>query len=63
MILLSRIKHSEDFTETSEFKQTVARVLVASVSDCLTAINALGPISTNICMTETMPLTSNNAKA
>lgn len=63
MILLSRIKHSENFTETSEFKQTVARVLMASVNDFLTAINALGQICTNICMTETMSLTSNNAKA
>lgn len=35
MILSRRVKHSEDFTETSEFYQTVARVLVASVSDLL----------------------------
>jgi hypothetical protein len=33
MILLSSIKHSENFTETSEFDQTVARVLVAIVSE------------------------------
>lgn len=34
MILLSKLKHSEDFTETSEFKQTVvASVLVASAKD------------------------------
>lgn len=33
MILPSRLKHSEDFTETSELKQAVARVIAASVKD------------------------------
>lgn len=33
MVLLSRIKHSENFMEASEFQQTVTRVHVASMSD------------------------------
>lgn len=43
MILLSRIKHSEDFTETSEFKQTVARDLLASVSRLSHSYQCSGP--------------------
>lgn len=58
MIQSRRVKHSEDFTETSEFYQTVVRVLVASVND----LSQLQMLWVRY-MTKTMPLTSHNAKA
>lgn len=61
MILLCRTEHSEDFTETSESKQT--RVLVASANDLSQLWKALGQISTNICVTKPMPLTCDKAEA
>lgn len=61
MILLSRIKHSENFTETSELKQT--RILVASVNEPLTAVNALWPDFYPHLPDKNNAININNAKA